>query len=197
MDKLILASGSQIRQQILKNAGLEFEVITRPVDEAEIKASMQANGATISEIADSLAEAKARRVSSQHPGLVIGADQILDFGGQIFDKPVNMEDARARLIQMRGQRHQLVGGCVICDNGLPVWRNLSISTLTMRNFSDRFLDEYVAREGDAILSSVGAYRLEGPGIQLFSKIEGDYFAILGLDLLPILAFLRQRKAILS
>ena len=195
--RLILASGSAIRRQILDGAGLDYEVITRPVDEAAIKDAMLAENSRLRDIADALAEAKAMRVSRQEAGLVIGADQIMVMGGQLFDKPKSMEDARARLISMRGEKHELIGAVVICENGAPVWRHMCKTKLWVRDFSDDFLDWYIETEGEALMKSVGAYRFEGPGSQLFEKVEGDFFAILGLDLLPVLDFLRRRGIVAS
>ena len=195
--RLILASGSAIRRQILDGAGLDYEVITRPVDEAAIKDAMLAENSRLRDIADALAEAKAMRVSRQEAGLVIGADQIMVMGGQLFDKPKSMEDARARLISMRGEKHELIGAVVICENGAPVWRHMCKTKLWVRDFSDDFLDWYIETEGEALMKSVGAYRFEGPGSQLFEKVEGDFFVILGLDLLPVLDFLRRRGIVAS
>lgn len=195
MTRIILASGSQIRRQIMEQAGLEFEVIVRPVDEAAIKSAMLAEGAVIRDIADALAEAKSRRVSQGEAGLVIGADQIMEMDGQLFDKPADLEAARERLLQMRGKTHHLIGAVVICENGAPVWRKLSKTSLTVREFSDGFLDDYIKAEGELLTKSVGAYRFEGRGAQLFSKVEGDFFSILGLSLLPVLDYLRERGAI--
>jgi len=195
--RLILASGSEIRRQILDGAGLNFEVITRPVDEAAIKAAMLAENARLRDIADALAEAKAMRVSLQEAGLVIGADQIMVMDNSLFDKPKSMEEARVRLISMRGKKHELIGAVVICENGVPVWRHMSKTKLWVRDFSDRFLEAYLKMEGEALMKSVGAYRFEGPGSQLFEKVEGDFFAILGLDLLPVLDYLRTREVITS
>lgn len=195
--RIILASGSAIRRQILDGAGLDFKVITRPVDEAAIKDAMLAENARLRDIADALAEAKAMRVSRQESGLVIGADQIMVMDGILFDKPQSMEEARERLISMRGKKHELIGAVVICENGLPVWRHICRTKLWVREFSDEFLDWYVETEGEALMKSVGAYRFEGPGAQLFEKVEGGFFAILGLDLLPVLDYLRIREVISS
>ena len=197
MQRIILASGSAIRRQILNGAGINFDVIVKPVDEGAIKQSMLADGYKPRDIADALAEAKARRVSQAEPGLVIGADQIMEMDGQIFDKPVDLAEARERLKQMRGKTHFLVGAVVICENGQPVWRHASRTKLTMRDFSDEFLDQYLEDEAEFVCKSVGAYRFEGPGAQLFSHVEGDFFSILGLSLLPLLDFLRTRGAIAS
>lgn len=194
---IILASGSAIRRQILTDAGIEFEVITRPVDESAIKTSMLAESARLRDIADALAEAKSVRVSAQKPGLVIGADQIMVMDDNLFDKPKDMAEARERLVKMRGKTHYLIGAVVISENGIPVWRHLAKTKLTMRDFTNSFLDDYLAAEGEALLQSVGAYRFEGRGSQLFSSVEGDFFSILGLSLLPVMDYLRQRGAILT
>jgi len=193
--RLILASGSAIRRDIMRGAGLDFEVIVKPVDEAAIKDAMLSEGARPREIADALAEAKALRVSRNEPGLVIGADQVMVMDGALFDKPVSIEAARERLIAMRGQRHELIGSVVVAKDGAPVWRYVSETKLWMRDFSDEFLDDYLAREGDLVTKSVGGYRFEGPGAQLFSRVEGDFFSILGLSLLPLLQYLRDCGAI--
>ena len=195
--RIILASGSTIRRQIMEGAGLNFEVITKPVDEGAIKESMLAESARLRDIADALAEAKAMRVSRIEPGLVIGADQIMVMDEQLYDKPVSMEAARERLLSMRGKVHYLLGAVVICENGVPVWRHMAKTKLSMREFSEAFLDDYLQEEGEQILSSVGAYRFEGRGAQLFSHVDGDFFSILGLSLLPVLDYLRIRGAILS
>lgn len=202
MSRIILASGSAIRRQILDGAGLDYEVIVRPVDEAAIKDAMLAENSRLHDIADALAEAKALRVSRQEPGLVIGADQIMVMENeagekQLFDKPKDLAEARERLLLMRGKMHELIGAVVICENGAPVWRHMCRTKLWVREFSDEFLDWYIKTEGDALTKSVGAYRFEGPGAQLFDKVEGGFFAILGLDLLPVLDYLRTRGVIRS
>lgn len=197
MSRLILASGSAIRRDIMTGAGLDFEVIVKPVDEAAIKTAMLDDGARPREIADALAEAKALRVSRQEQGLVIGADQVMVMDGELFDKPTSIETARKRLLLMRGRRHELVGSVVVASGGRPVWRYVSETKLWMRDFSDDFLDDYMDREADLVTKSVGAYRFEGPGSQLFSRVEGDFFSILGLSLLPLLQYLRDCKAIAS
>ena len=197
MSRIILASGSAIRKQILDGAGLNYEVIVKPVDEAAIKDSLLAENSRLQDIADALAEAKALRVSRQTDGFVIGADQIMVMDNQLFDKPKDMDEARERLLSMRGKRHELIGAVVICENGRPVWRHLSKTKLWVREFSNEFLDWYIEQEGEALMKSVGAYRFEGPGAQLFEKVEGGFFAILGLDLLPVLDYLRVRGVIAS
>lgn len=195
--RLILASGSAIRREIMQNAGLHFEVISKPVDEAAIKEAMLAEGTHLQDIADALAEAKAMRVSRLESGLVIGSDQIMVMDDQLFDKPPTIEAARERLLEMRGKTHYVIGATVICENGMPVWRHLAKSKLTVRNFSDDFLDHYIQAEGEALTKSVGAYRFEGLGAQLFTQVEGNFFSILGLSLLPILDYLRTRGVIVS
>ena len=194
---IILASGSKIRHDILKNAGLDFTVINKPVDEAAIKQAMLQDRAKFSDIADALAEAKAMRVSQVEAGFVIGADQIMLMDGQLFDKPKSQDEARDRLKNMRGKKHELIGAVVICENGQPIWRHLSKTQLYMRDFSDEFLNWYIHKEGEHLLHSVGGYRFEAYGAQLFSKVDGDFFSILGLSLLPILSYLSERGAILS
>lgn len=195
--RLILASGSAIRAQIMDGAGLDYEIISKPVDEAAIKSAMLDEGSRLRDIADALAEAKAIKVSRQENGFVIGADQIMIMEGELFDKPKDIDEARERLKSMRGKTHQLMGAVVVCENGQAIWRHSAITTLSVRNFSDTFLDRYIEAEGEALTKSVGAYRFEGPGSQLFSKVEGDFFSILGLPLLPLLDFLRVRGVIPS
>ena len=194
---IILASGSYIRAQILTEADVSFEVISKPVDEAAIKAAMLSEGARLRDIADALAEAKAMRVSRKTAGLVIGADQIMTMDGELFDKPPTINAARERLIAMRGKAHKLIGAVVICEDGAPVWRHISVVTLHVREFSDEWLENYIAAEDEHMTKSVGGYRFEGRGAQLFSKVEGDSFSIMGLSLLPLLDYLRTRGAILS
>ena len=194
-NRLILASSSAIRREIMTRAGFYFDVIVKPVDEAAIKAAMLSDGARPREVADALAEAKAARVSRNEPGLVIGADQVMVMDGILFDKPNSLEAARERLIAMRGRRHELVGSVVVARDGVPVWRYVSETKLWMREFTDEFLEDYLTCEGDLVTKSVGAYRFEGPGAQLFSHVEGDFFSILGLSLLPLLQYLRDCGAI--
>ena len=194
---IILASGSQIRRQILDGAGLDYSVKTSHVDEDAIKASMLQDGARPRDIADALAEAKAMKVSRTNPGFVIGADQIMVMDETIYDKPKDMAQARQRLLSMRNKTHFLIGAAVICEGGRPIWRHMAKTSLHVRDFSEAFLDQYLTAEGDTILSSVGAYKFEGRGAQLFTKVEGDFFSILGLPLLPILDYLRTCGAISS
>ena len=195
---IVLASGSAIRRQILTDAGIDFDVETRTIDEDALKGALLADHVPPRDIADALAEAKALAVSRRRDAdFVIGADQILVLDGQMYDKPKSRDEARERLRLLRGRTHQLLGATVVCEAGRPVWRNLARTRLTMRTFSDEFLEDYLDREGELVTKSVGAYRFEGLGAQLFTEVDGDFFAILGLDLLPLLDYLRLRGAIAS
>ena len=192
---IILASKSAARAQVLRGVGLAFEQITAGVDEESIKAGLRAEGAPPIKQADLLSETKALKVSRGRAEFVLGADQMLDLEGEAFDKPVSRANTREQLLQLRGRTHVLQTALVACIEGTPVWRHMAQPRLTMRNFSDGFLDEYLGQEGDALLHTVGGYRLEGRGAQLFERIEGDFFSILGLPLLPLLSWLRDRSAI--
>jgi septum formation protein len=189
---LILASTSAVRRALLTNAGLAYSAVSPGVDEDEAKARLLANGEGPAAIALALASAKALAVSHGTEGLVIGADQTLELDGELYDKVASIEAARERLRLLRGRTHQLHAGVTVAQSGAVMWRQRVTSQLTMRAFSDRFLDDYLAQEGQAALSSVGCYQLEAAGVHLFEAIEGDYFAILGLPLLSLLAFLRTR-----
>lgn len=187
---IILASGSEIRRDLLRNAGIDFEIETARIDEDSIKASLLAEGVAPKDIADALAEAKALKVSARKPeALVIGCDQVLDHGGKLLSKPRDEDDARAQLLALRGARHQLLSAAVIAHEGRPTWRHIGVVRLTMRDFSDGYLDRYLERNWDSISSSVGGYKLEEEGLRLFSRVEGDYFHVLGLPLMEILAYL--------
>jgi septum formation protein len=188
---IVLASKSAARRAVLEGAGVPFEVQVAGVDEDAIKAALLADGSGPREIAEALAETKAIRVSQKRPGFVIGSDQTLELEGRLYDKVETLDAARARLVELRGKPHKLHSGVVVAKDGAPIWRELVTATLTMRDFSDAFLDDYLAREGEAALGSVGCNRLEGRGAQLFSNIEGDYFAILGLPLWGLLDLLRR------
>lgn len=192
---VILASKSAARRAVLDGAGVTYEATVAGVDEEAVKAAMLAEGASPRDVADALAELKAVKVSRARPGLVIGADQTLEFEGGLYDKAETVAAARDRLTALRGKPHRLHSAVVVARDGQPIWREMATATLTMRDFSDGFLDDYLAREGEAALGSVGCYRLEGPGAQLFAKIEGDYFAILGLPLLGLLDLLRRHGEI--
>jgi len=195
--RLVLASKSSARAAVLKGAGLAFEQITAGVDEESIKASLRAEGAPPSRQADLLAETKAMRVSISHNGVILGADQVLDLDGEGFDKPANRQEAREQLKRLRGKTHILQTALVACVEGAAVWRHLSQPRLRMRNFSDQFLDDYLDAIGASAFDSVGAYQIEGRGAQLFDRIDGDYFSILGLPLLPLLQWLRDRGTVAS
>jgi septum formation protein len=196
MSELVLASGSAIRADLLRRAGVDFAVETAAVDEAAIKQSFHAERLPAADCAVALAEAKASRVSRRHPGaLVIGADQMLVCDGAWYDKPRDRAAARDELRSLRGKRHELVGAVCVVRDGERLWHVVERSVLTMRRFSDSFLDAYLDAAGNTVLASVGAYQLEGLGVQLFARVEGDFFAILGLPLLPLLAFLRGHGAV--
>lgn len=190
---LVLASASQIRQTLLRNAGLEVEVAPARIDEDAIKRALEAEGAPPRDIADALAEGKARKVSSKHPGaLVLGFDQVLEHDRQILSKPRAIDEARDQLTRLRGQNHALLSAAVIYENGEPIWRHVGIARLTMRDFSDAYLDAYLARNWDSIRHSVGGYKLEEEGVRLFSRIQGDYFTILGIPMVELLSYLTIR-----
>lgn len=192
---LVLASASATRLALLHAAGLRATARPARIDEDSVKRAARAEGATPGETAVLLATLKARRIAA--PGaLVIGADQLLTCGDAWFDKPVDRAEARAHLRHLRGRTHTLHTTIACLRDGAEVWRHLATPRLVMRAFSDRFLDAYLDAEGDAVLGSVGAYRLEGPGVQLFERVDGEHAAILGLPMLPLLGFLRQH-AILS
>ena len=190
---LILASASPWRAKLLRDAGVAVETMISGVDEVEMKASMRAEGVPARDQADALAEMKARRVSARAPGvLVLGADQVLDFRGEAFDKPADRGAARKTLLRLRGERHELLSAAVIALDGAPIWRHVGRARLFMRPFSDEFLEGYLEQIGEDALHTPGAYMLEGIGAQLFSRIDGDYFTILGLPLIETLGFLRVR-----
>lgn len=194
---IVLASKSAARRAVLEGAGVPFEAVVAGVDEDAVKAALLAEGAGPRDIADALAELKAIRVSRGRDAFVIGSDQTLEFEGRLYDKADTLDAARQRLMTLRGKPHKLHSAVVVAKEGAPIWREVVTATLTMREFSDEFLEAYLASEGEAALGSVGCYRLEGPGAQLFSRIEGDYFAILGLPLLGLLDLLRRHGALAS
>ncbi|WP_341198939.1 nucleoside triphosphate pyrophosphatase [Lentibacter algarum] len=188
--QIVLASGSAIRGQMLSNAGIAFEAIVPRVDEEMIKIALQAEKATPRDIADALAETKARKIGGKHPDkLVIGCDQVLDFDGQILSKPQTPDEAKEQLKALRGKRHSLLSAVVVYHELEPLWRHVGQVRLYMRDISDSYLNEYVERNWPSLQSSVGGYKLEEEGVRLFSRIEGDYFTILGLPLIEMINYL--------
>lgn len=195
---LLLASQSEIRLTLLRNAGIEVAAHPARIDEEALRESLQAEDATPRDIADALAEAKALKLATKHPSaLVLGCDQVLALGTQIFAKPATPEEARAQLDALKGKTHQLLSALVLYHETKPIWRHVGVARLTMGTPSAEWLDLYVTRNWPAISHSVGAYQLESEGIRLFSQIEGDYFTILGLPLLPLLSYLSLRGFIPS
>lgn len=195
---LVLASSSVARALILRNAGLEIDVVKPAVDEAAVKASYLVDNADINDVAIALAEMKAQSVSRRKSGsYVLGADQMLQCNGVWFDKPIDLADARAQLKILRGQSHQLISATVLVKDGERLWHHVDHAELFMRDFSDAFLDQYLVKMDDIVLSSVGGYQLEGLGAQLIKKIHGDFFTVLGLPLLPVLAILRSHGLLQS
>ncbi|WP_291193857.1 Maf family protein [Hyphomonas sp.] len=190
-----LASGSASRRALLTAAGVSAEAVAPNVDEDSYRTAMRADGVSVRDQAMQLAEMKAIRVSQSRPGLVIGGDQMLALDEEAFDKPRDLAEAKSHLIRLSGKSHTLETAIVVCEEGRSVWRHLARPKLTMRTLSPEFIDDYVARCGDTLLTTVGAYQLESHGAQLFSRIEGDYFSILGLPLLPLLDYLRVRKVL--
>ena len=194
-EPIVLASESQARAGLLLAAGIAFEPRPARIDEAAIKAAGRAEGASADEVALVLASMKAARIRA--PGrVVVGADQLLVCDGDWFDKPETIEAARRQLLLLRGKTHTLVTALVCMKDGVEIWQHVAHPRLRMRGFTDGFLDFYLATEGDALLACVGAYRLEGPGIQLFDSVEGEHAAVLGLPLLPLLGFLRQHGTLM-
>jgi septum formation protein len=195
---LILASRSEIRLNLLRAAGLQVTAEGARVDEELIRRSLEAEGAPPRDLADTLAEMKAVKVSERHAeAVVIGCDQVLEFSGRAWSKPATPEEAQTQLQSLRGRTHKLLSAVVIAEAGRPVWRHVGVARLTMRDFSDTYLGAYLQRNWPQIGESVGGYKLEEEGLRLFSAIEGDYFTILGLPMLPVLSYLAQRGFIES
>jgi len=191
--QIILASGSQIRTQLLTQAAVPHQVVVARIDEEMVKESLLAEGAKPRDIADALAGLKASKVSEKHPqSCVIGCDQVLEHNGTLLSKPKNPDDAITQLMALRADRHSLLSAAVIYEAGKPVWRHVGQVRMQMRAASDDYIRGYVARNWDSIRLAVGAYKLEEEGIRLFSRVEGDYFHVLGMPLLELLAFLTLR-----
>jgi septum formation protein len=177
---------------VLEQAGVAFEAVAPHVDEDAAKAGFRQEGLSPRDLADALAELKARAGWARTQAPTLGCDQTLEFEGEAFDKPADLADLRQQLLRLRGKPHKLHAALALVEDGQPTWREVVSVRLTMRPFTDAFLDDYLAVEGPAVLGSVGGYRIEGRGMQLFDRVEGDYFAILGLPLLGLLQALRQR-----
>ncbi len=196
MDALVLASGSRTRARMLESAGVAIEIAVPNIDEPELMASLRAAGDNVERVAEALAEMKAMRVAPRFPGrFVLGCDQMLECDGQWLDKAQNRDEARAQLKMLRGRSHNLVTSAVLVRDDERIWHTTDVAEMRMRDFSDAFLESYIGRAGDEILRSVGAYQLEGIGAQLFEKVEGDFFTILGLPLLAVLAILREHQVV--
>ncbi|HEY4134752.1 MAG TPA: Maf family protein [Alphaproteobacteria bacterium] len=194
--KLVLASASASRAGMLSRAGVAFTKDASSVDEDDVKQAMCAEGASVDDLAVTLAELKARQVGRRHPGaLVVGSDQVLVCEDRWFDKPVDRAAARTQLLALRGKMHTLVSAVLVLRDGERLWHHIGRARLTVRPFTEAFLDDYLEAAGDAVLGSVGAYQLEGLGAQLFSRVDGDYFTILGMPLLPLLDFLRNHGVV--
>jgi len=194
--EIILASGSPARAAMLRDAGVPFRVAKAAVDEDALREALLAEGTTPRDLSDALAEMKALRVSAREPGaLVVGSDQILSLGGEVFTKQPDRDAARAALMRLRGQRHSLFSAAVICEDGKPIWRHVSEVKLMMRMFSEEYLDSYLDRNWPGVSGAVGCYHYEGEGVRLFTQATGDYHVILGMPLLPLVNYLTTRGLI--
>ncbi len=198
MSRLVLASASTARARLLIAAGIEVEIDPAHIDEGEIKRECRVAGRDTATCAVELAIAKAGAVTTRHPGaLILGADQMLDCDGEWFDKPRDLAEARTQLLALGGRQHAIVTAAAILRDGIVLWRVVERALLTLRRCSAAFIDYYLGLMGESVLATVGGYELEGLGAQLMEKVEGDYFVILGLPLLPLLAFLREEGALRS
>ncbi|WP_417205913.1 Maf family protein [Antarctobacter sp.] len=193
---LLLASSSRIRADMLRAAGLTIEIESPRVDEDSLKAALVAEEASPRDVADTLAEAKARKLGQRHPDqLVLGCDQVLDLAGEIFSKPEAREEAAEQLLRLRGQTHRLLSAAVLYHEAKPIWRHVGTARLTMRDFSDNYIQAYLDRNWPDVATSVGGYKLEAEGVRLFARIEGNHFTILGLPLVELLTYLSNRGTI--
>lgn len=195
---LILASSSPIRQTLLKNANVPFEAVIARIDEESIKNALIAEEVSPRDISDALAEGKARKISMKHPSsLVLGCDQVLSFKGKLISKATSKLDAKERLLEMSGERHKLFSAAVMYEDGKPVWRQVGEVKLEMAQNSEAYIDEYLDRNWEKVQYCVGSYMLEDEGIRLFSRIDGDFFTVLGMPLLHVLGYLKTRGLIAS
>ncbi len=193
---LVLASASRTRREMLERAGVPCRAVAPGVDEAEVKRAFRAEAAGAADLATALAELKARTVSAGCAGaLVVGADQVLECEGRLYDKPADADAARAQIAALSGRVHHLVTAAAVVRDGARLWHHVDRARLTMRPLSPRFIDAYLDAVGGEACESVGGYRLEGLGAQLFSRVEGDFFTVLGLPLLPLLGFLRAQGVV--
>ena len=196
VERIVLASGSPFRKAMLEAAGVDIDVVPAKLDERTVEKTLEGTGASPEDVAQVLAEAKALDVSERSPGrLVLGCDQTLSLDDELFHKPADMEGARRHLLKLSGKTHQLNSAAVLARNGEALWRDVGIARLTMRKLEPAFIGRHLARVGPMALNSVGAYQIEGEGVQLFEKIDGDYFTIVGLPLLAVLRELRAMGAI--
>jgi septum formation protein len=190
---IVLASSSETRLRLIRASGLPVSAQSARIDEEAIRAALEAEGATPRDIADTLAEMKARKIGEKTPGaIVIGCDQVLDFKGRAWGKAPTIDAARQQLRSLRGQTHRLLSAMVLYHEGQPQWRHIGEARLTMRSFSDDWLEGYLSRNWESLRHSAGGYLLESEGVRLFSAVEGDYFTVLGLPLLPLLGYLGDR-----